>query len=231
MKTNTLIKIAVLISALVLSACGTSKSASSTQSTEQASRVEVDSSKPLASCNQLAKAGLMTMNIANIVDSDGKANQEWVKIKFGSIDSTVSQQGYYIRAYKWRVINNAVQLDSVPLSMYSYSLSSGLATSTPTTGLYANQITAETGYMVKLNDDLSSPYQVLKVVAYKSDGTLIDHANVLIPQFLANPNDYTYNSNGTVRADLLQQLHPLFGLDVTGWSFSQIQESFDQYCF
>jgi hypothetical protein len=53
----------------------------------------------------------------------------------------------------------------------------------------------------------------------------------LIPQFLASPEDYKYNSNGTMRAELLQQLHPLYGQDVSGWSFSQIQESFDQYCF
>lgn len=230
MKTQTLIKVTVLMSMLVLSACGTSKSASS-QPTELQSRVEVSSEKPLASCNQLAKAGLMTMNIANILNSDGKANEDWVKIKFGSIDSAHNKPGYYMKFYKWRVLNNAVQLDSVPLSTYSYSLSSGSATSTPSTGVYISQVNSETGYMIKLNDDLTNPYQVLKVVVYQSDGVVVDHANVLIPQFLANPEDYKFNTNGTTRAELLQQLHPLFGQDVSGWNFSQIQEAFDQYCF
>jgi hypothetical protein len=85
--------------------------------------------------------------------------------------------------------------------------------------------------MVKLNDDLKNPYQVLKVVAYKSDGTVISNANVLIPQFLASPEDYKLNADGTTRADLLQQLHPLYGSDVSAWSFSQMQQAFDQYCF
>jgi hypothetical protein len=216
---------------LVLSACGTSKSSATSETTESASRVEVDSAKPLASCNQMSKPALMTMNIANIIGSDGKANQDWVKIKFGSIDASINSSGYYLRLYKWRVINNSVQLDSVALSLYSYSLSSGQATSTATTGIYTNQINSQTGYMVKLNDDLSNPYQVLKIVAYKSDGTVIDHVNVLIPQFLASPADYKLNPDGTARADLLQQLHPLYGTDVTGWSFSQMQQVFDQYCF
>jgi predicted small secreted protein len=230
MKTKTLIKISVLISALVLSACGTSKS-TATGTTESASRVEVDSAKPLASCNQMSKAGLMTMNIANVIGSDGKANQDWVKIKFTSVDASISSTGYFLRLYKWRVINNSVQLDSVPLSVYAYSLSSGQATSNPSTGIYTNSINSQTGFMVKLNDDLANPYQVIKVVAYKSDGTVIDNQNVLIPQFFASPADYKLNSDGTVRADLLQQLHPLYGQDVTGWSFSQMQQVFDQYCF
>lgn len=230
MKTQTLIKVTALISMLVLSACGTSKSANS-GSVELESRVEVSSDKPLASCNQLSKAGLMTMNIANIMNSDGKANEEFVKVKFGSIDSAHNKPGYYLKFFKWRVINNAVQLDSTPLAAYSYDLSTGSATSNPVTGVYISSITATTGLMLKLNDDLNNPYQVLKVVAYQSDGTMIDHVNVLIPQFLANPEDYKLNKNGTPRADLLQQLHPLYGQDVSGWSFSQIQESFDQYCF
>lgn len=230
MKTQTLIKVSVLISMLVLSACGTSKSTDSGV-TESASRVEVSSEKPLASCNQLSKAGLMTMNIANILNSDGKANEEFVKVKFGSIDAAHNKPGYYLKFYKWRVINNAVQMDNVPLAAYSYNLSTGAATSNPTTGVYISSITAETGLMLKLNDDLNNPYQVIKVVAYMSDGTMIDHVNVLIPQFLASPEDYKFNANGTTRASLLQQLHPLYGQDVSGWSFSQIQETFDQYCF
>lgn len=230
MKTQTLIKVTVLISMLILSACGTSKSSNS-GTIESESRVEVSSEKPLASCNQLSKAGLMTMNIANIIDADGKANQEYVKVKFGSVDSAHNKPGYYLKFYKWRVINNAVQLDSAPLAAYSYNLSTGSPSSVPTTGVYISSMNAETGYMLKLNDDLKNPYQVIKVVAYMSDGTMIDHVNVLIPQFLASPEDYKYNSNGTMRADLLQQLHPLYGQDVSGWSFSQIQESFDQYCF
>jgi hypothetical protein len=230
MKTQTLIKVSVLISMLVLSACGTSKS-TNTGAVELESRVEVSSEKPLASCNQLNKTGLMTMNIANIMDSNGKANQDWVKVKFPMIDSAHNKPGYYLKFYKWRVLNNAVQLDNVPLAAYAYDLSTGSPTTTATTGVYISSITNQTGLMLKLNDDLNNPYQVLKVVAYQSDGTMIDHVNVLIPQFLASPEDYKFNANGTARADLLQQLHPLYGQDVTGWTFTQLQESFDQYCF
>ena len=233
MKTNTgaLIKVTALIALALLTSCGTSKSTATSSGTDLSSRVEVDSSKPLASCNLLSKSGFLTMNIANVIGSDGKADQQWVKIKFPNIDSSLNQPAYFVQLYKWRVINNSTQLDSTPLQETAYSLASGQSTSVPDTGMYVKDMTSQTGFMVNLRDDVNNPYQVIKVVAYKSDGTVIDQVNVLIPQFLANPKDYKLNPDGTPRADLLQQLHPLHNTDVTSWSSSQIQSNFDQYCF
>jgi hypothetical protein len=234
MKTNTqtLMKITALAALAFLTACGTSKATdTSIQVTDSGSRVEVESTKPVASCNQFSRSNFLTINIANVLNSQNQADEQWVKIKFSNVANAINQPAYHIQIYKWRVINNSTQIDSTPLQVTSFSLASGQLTSTANSGIYVNQIDSQNGYMVKLNDDTTNPYQVMKVVAYKADGTIIDQANFLIPQFLANPEDYKLNPNGTPRADLLQKMHPLYGNDVTGWSFSQMQESFDQYCF
>ncbi|MGZ3691166.1 MAG: hypothetical protein ACXVAX_06670 [Pseudobdellovibrio sp.] len=225
---NNLIKIAAVISIAILTSCGTSKSNVGTA--DQASVVQVDSSKPLASCNKLNNSNF-SMNIANAMDSSNQVDPQFVKIKFTYLSSDITQTGYSIRFYKWRVINNATQMDSNPLQFYSYNLSSGQTTSAQMSAEFATNVTTATAYYVNLNDDTTNPYQVLKVVAYKTDGTVAASADVLIPQFLANPNDYKLNPDGSNRASLLQGLHPLHNTDVSSWSSSQIQANFDQYCF
>ncbi len=224
---NNLIKIAAVISIALLTSCGTSKS--TTGEAELSSVVEVDSSKPLASCNRLNDSNF-SMNIANVI-SNGVVNPQFVKLKFQYLSSDVTQTGYSLRFYKWRVINNATQLDSVPLEFYSYNVANGQTISTGMNGEFTTNVTTQVGYFVNLKDDTTNPYQVLKVVAYKTDGTVAAQSNVLIPQFLGNPNDYKLNPDGSNRASLLQGLHPLKSTDVSSWSASQIQQNFDQYCF
>ena len=227
--TQNLIKIIAILSIALLTSCGTSKSNNS-GSTEMSSRVEVDSSKPLASCSQLNDANL-NLNIANAIDSNGQANEQWIKVKFNYLSSELTQAGYHYKFYKWRVINNSVQLDQNPLEFYAYNLSNGQSLSTGMTGDFLTNINTRVGYFINLKDDVQNPYQVLKVVAYKTDGTIAAQANVLIPQFLANPNDYKLNPDGTQRADLLESMHPLKNTDISSWNSNQIQQYFDQYCF
>ena len=235
MKTTTqmLFKVSALVALGFLASCGTSKATNSTNngSTTLNSVVEVDPSVPLASCNQVNKASLFKINLANVVSSSGILSDQYIKLKFLSVASSINQSGYNIRLYKWRVINNTTQLDSTPLQVYSYSLDTLQATSTANRGIYTNTINSSTGYMVNLRDDLSNPYQALKVVAYEADGTLIDQADVLIPQFLASPIDYKLNPDRSQRVSLLRSLHPLNSTDVSNWSATKIQDSFDQYCF
>ena len=223
-----LIKLAGLLSVAVLTSCGTSKSTTGT--TDLSSSVVVDATKPLASCNNVFDTNL-SMNIANVINTDGKADLNWVKLQFKFLNADLAQTGYNIRFYKWRVINNTTQLDQVPLSFYSYSFSSNQPNSEVKNAVFATEINAQNGFYLNLNDDVKNPYQVLKVVVYKTDGSVAASSNVLIPQFLANPEDYKLNPDGSPRNELLQHLHPLYGTDIAGLTGAQIQEKFDQHCF
>lgn len=223
---NLMLKITALLALALLSSCGTSKSTP----VEQSSVVAVVPNKPLASCHRLNDANY-TMNIANVVNNDNSISSDWMKVKFSYLSADVTQTGYSLRFYKWRVINGASQLDSNPLEFTAYSLANGQSTSNPMTAIFANQINTTTGFYIRLNDDLNAPYQVLKVVAYKTDGTVAAQSNVLIPQFLANPTDYATNADGSGRAQLLQQLHPLYGQNVSTWSHQKLSDTFQQYCF
>jgi hypothetical protein len=228
--TQILVRTIIYISTTALfTACGTSKSDVS-GSTEQSSRVEVESSKPLASCNR-TDTNSFSLNVASVKGSDGKADLNWIKLKFNFLSSEVTQTGYYIRFFKWRVINNSTQLDQFPLEFNSYSLQNGVTNSYAMNGVFTNQINKQNGYYLNLKDDEANPYQVLKVVIYKNDGTIAAQGNILIPQFLANPSDYRLNSNGSPRAQLLQDMHPLKSKNLTGWNSNQIQEAVDQHCF
>ena len=229
MKTSTklFLKLAAVLATLVLTSCGTSKSS---PVEEQSSVIPLSPNKPLASCHRLSDSNF-AMSIANVVNNDNSLSSDWLKVKFSFLSSNITQTGYSLRFYKWRVINGASQLDSNPLEFTAYTLSNGQQVSNPMTAVFGTQVSKEVGFYLRLNDDQAVPYQVLKVVAYKTDGTVVAQSNVLIPQFLANPLDYATNADGSPRAELLQQLHPLFGQDVSTWSQTRLNENFQQHCF
>jgi hypothetical protein len=226
---NFKIKTILAVTALAaLSSCGTSKS--TVNSVEQSSRVEVSAGKPLASCNRADNSNF-SVNMANVIDPDGRANLNWVKLKFNFLSTDMTQTGYHIKFYKWRVVNNATQLDPVPLEFNTYSFSNNTTNSNTMNGIFTSEINNQNGLFINLKDDVQTPYQVLKTVIYKTDGTIAAQGNILIPQFLANPEDYKLNPDGSPRASLLQNMHLLYGRDVSTWSTSQIQQYFDQHCF
>ncbi len=230
MKTSTklVFKIAAVLAAFaMLTSCGTSKSS---PVAEQSSIIPLSPNKPLASCHRLNDSNF-AMNIANVTGNEGALNPDWMKVKFSFLSADITQTGYSLRFYKWRVINGASQLDSNPLEFTAYTLSNGQQVSNPMTAVFSTQVSKDVGFYLRLNDDSAVPYQVIKVVAYKTDGTVAAQSNVLIPQFLANPLDYATNADGSARAQLLQQLHPLFGQDVSTWSQTRLSESFQQHCF
>lgn len=220
------IQIAAVLAIALLTSCGTSKSTP----VDQSSVVAVLPNKPLASCHRLNDANY-SMNISNVTNNDNSISAEWIKVKFSFLSADITQTGYSLRFYKWRVINGASQLDSNPLEFTPYTLSNGQTVSNPVTAVFATQINSVNGFYIRLNDDLNAPYQVLKVVAYKTDGTVAAQSNVLIPQFLASPVDYATNPDGSGRAELLQKMHPLFSTDISQWSQQKLKDTFQQYCF
>ena len=212
----------------LLTSCGISKS---NQLDASSNSITINPVQTLASCNQSTSDNFY-FNVANTIDSVSKQiNPDWIKIKFSFISADITKTGYIFKFYKWRVLGSSTQLDTNPLTFAGYALSNGQTTSEMTTQILATQITQQTGFYIRLNDDASNPYQVLKVVAYNADGAVAAQSDVLIPQFAASPIDYKINFDGSVRAESLQKLHPLFSTDTASWSQAQLKQNFDQHCF
>lgn len=230
MKTqNNKLTLSIAILAIAFfSSCGAKKSADQTDNSSIVASTPLDS---LATCN-VSNSASMSFNQANVIDaSSGQLNADWIKIKFSFLSADVTQAGYSVKFFKWRVIGNTAQLDSVPLDFSSYTLSNGKTSSEPMTAVFATQIGQQSGFYIHLNDDVQNPYQVLKVVVYKSDGSIAAESDSLIPQFLASPIAYKTNVDGSPRAENLQKLHPLYSTDVTSWTQVQLKQNFDKYCF
>lgn len=229
MKKEQILTLAVSILAFaLLTSCGAKKSADAIDSSSQIVGVAQQS---LANCNKSVSSNL-GLNIANVLEaSTGQINPDWIKLKFSFLSTDVTQTGYYLKFYKWRVIGATAQLDANPLEFSAYKLSNGQTSSETMTSVFASQVSQQFGFYIRLNDDAQYPYQVLKVVVYKTDGTVLTQSDVLIPQFLSSPVEYRLNSDGSARAENLQKLHPLNATDVTGWSAAQLKQNFDQHCF
>ncbi len=230
-QTQLIIKITLVLSLALLTACGTTKSSDDESAvTEQASRVEVTGNKPLASCNRSMNSNL-DFSAATVLDNTGKVSNQNIKLKFNFLSTALTTTGYSIRFFKWRVLNNQSQLDATPLVFNTFNLNTKQNTSGSVSVVFANQTNTQTGFYINLNDDLQNPYQVIKAVVYKTDGTIAAQTSLLIPQFLANPADYSLNADGSARPDVLKKLHPLYSQVTSGWASNQFQQNFDQYCF
>lgn len=223
----------ITLSIALLSSCGTSKSNVTPNEIQSSSvaPIEISSTQTLANCNRVSSDDI-SLNTSVVTDpSNGQINPDWIKIKFNFLSANTTQTGYTIRFYKWRVLGSSAQLDANPLSFATYNLSTGQSDNNLLTSVFTTQINKQSGYFVRLDDDAQYPYQVLKVVVYKTDGSVAAQSDILIPQFSASPIDYKKNADGTVRAENLQKLHPLYGVDTSAWSQTQLKQQFDQYCF
>lgn len=229
MKNKQILAITVSIMAVAfLTSCGAKKSADAIDSSSVVAGVAPTS---LANCNQSVSTNL-ALNLANVVEaSTGQINPDWIKLKFSFLSTDVTQTGHYIRFFKWRVIGSTAQLDANPLEFSAYKLSNGQTASETMTSVFSSQVSQQFGFYIRLNDDAQYPYQVLKVVVYKTDGTVLTQSDVLIPQFLTSPIEYKLNSDGSPRAENLQKLHPLYTTDTSAWSAAQLKQNFDQHCF
>lgn len=211
----------------LLTSCGTSKS---NQVSNQSSFEFSSQQSQLANCNRLTNENL-TLNLSVVADSGGVINNNWLKLKFSYLSTDLTQTGYSVRFYKWRIVGSSSQMDSNPLQFAAYNLSSGASSNQMVNAVFAKDINNQNGYHIQLNDDAQYPYQVLKVVVYKTDGTVAAQSDLLIPQFAANPTDYQKNMDGSVRSLTLQKLHPLYSTDISGLTSAQLKQKIDQYCF
>ena len=214
---------------LTLSSCGSSKSSQATTTTVQSSTVENAGNKIVTSC-QKAVGTDMSVNITATKTSSGAINNSLVKIKFNRLSSLATQGGNKVVFFKWRVAGAEASMDSTPLNVSRYSLSSGNVDDSTKNYITASTVTTSQGYYIDLND-VDGVYQVLKAVVYNSAGSVVAQQNILIPQFLGVASDYAYNSDGSARAQLLRDLHPLAATDTTGWTSATYVSYYQATCF
>jgi hypothetical protein len=211
-----------------LTSCGTKKS---NETTAGSNSLPINLQQSQASCNRVTNTN-MTMHVSTAFDlSTGQISQDWIKTKFTFLSADITKSGYYLKFFKWRVIGVTTQLDSTPLQFAAFLISGDQRASETMESVPTTQVKSQFGFYIRLNDDYQYPYQVLKAVVYKTDGTIATQSDILIPQFAASPINYKINADGTTRADNLQKLHPLYATDVSAWSAAQIKQSLDQYCF
>lgn len=216
---------------LTLSSCGRTKSSQSETNTAitQTSTVTNAGSKVVTSCQKAAGTD-MSVNISAVKNSSGTINNSLVKIKFNRLSSSATASGNVIRFFKWKVVSNQAYMDQTPATVTRYVLSSGTVDQSAATSITANTVTTSQGYYIDLND-AAGEYQVLKAVVYSSTGSIVSQQNILIPQFLGVPTDYAYNSDGSARAQILRDLHPLALTDVTGWTSAMYSSYYSATCF
>jgi hypothetical protein len=233
-KQNTLQKnltqqvIITALSILTLSSCGTSKS-NEVNTTTNSSNNNISTQKPLANCNKSATTD-MSMNISTVNDSSGQIDPNWTKVKFNFLSTKATASGNVVRFFKWKVTGSQSSLDPIPLSTMFYNLESGQPTTDATNSIPVVEIATSRGIYVQLNDS-AAQYQVLKAVVYDSTGAIVTQMNTLIPQFNSNYSEYRLNSDGSARAQVLLDLHPLKATDTTSWAQSNYSTYFQNLCF
>lgn len=225
-QSKTFSRLIVIAGALALAACGTSKSNENTGASNNNTNVSIGTQKAVASCHKSADSNI-SMNISAVVDSSGYADPNTLKVKFNFLSTAATASGNYIQFFKWRVTGTQAYLDPAPVTFSKFALSSPAAQGSTAQLITANTVTKTDGYLLNINDPNGS-FQVLKAVVYSSTGTVVAQMNILIPQFYALYSDYLYNSDGTSRASLLTDLHPLKSLN---YNATESVTYFQSLCF
>lgn len=222
---QTKLKLTLIVAALgLLTACGTSKSDPPT--VQSSNRFDVNSQKALALCNKGSDSNF-SFNTSIVSDESGQISTQWIKFKFNFLNAEITKPGNVLKFFKWKVLNGQAVLSETALEVSAYDPATGQTTSSATNSVAANQLNNNQRFYINLADP-EALFQVLKVVAYNSEGKVIGNLNSLIPAFYANPADYQFNSDGSNRAQILQDMHLLKGTTSTAGSAVQ---SFNQYCF
>lgn len=222
---KTISNLVLITLALALTACGTSKS-NENKGASNTTTTTLGTQKVVASCHKSADSNI-SMTINAVTDSSGYADPNTLKIKFNFLSTAVTASGNYIQFFKWKVTGTQAYLDPAPVTFSKFALSSPSVLGSTEQLITANTVTKSNGYLLNINDPNGS-FQVLKAVVYSSTGTVVAQMNILIPQFYAQYSDYLYNSDGSARATLLTDLHPLKSLN---YSAADSASYFQSFCF
>ena len=225
---NTQIKLVILTGiVLLLASCGTSKSTH--QNISLSSTDTTAAPMGLAICNSRTTTD-MAAHVSAYKYSNGTVDPSVIKLKFTSLSNEITQAGNTVRFFKWKVVQNQAVIEQTPLNITKYSLSTQQMDTQTTTAITATTISTSQGFYIDLNDTTLS-HQVLKIAVYAANGSVLKQMDILIPEFKASPTDYMTNTDGSPRVQNLVNLHPLTGMDLTGWTAQNYTNFFSSKCF
>lgn len=226
-ETTLVLKLTLVATAMVvLTSCSNTKEDTISYSSNAFTST---TTKPLASCNKKATADI-SYSSTIVQDQMGTQDNNWLKVKMNFLSSKATASGNILKFFKWKMVNGVPYLDQTPMSFYTYNISSNTSGTTAMNQIAVSLVTTANAFTIYLNDSQAT-YQVIKAVVYSADGSVVAQSDSLIPQFMANPAEYAYNSDGSVRASGLQALHPLNGVSTSGWSQAQYTAYFQNLCF
>ena len=219
---NFVFRLGLLLSALYFfTGCGVKSTA-----VRELNSNDFSSSEVRAECNEFSATGTrLSGKIKSYTDNAGNTAEDIHQIKFSDVSQNFENDSKYaIRFFRWKAFGTTSELDSEPLE-FRLEVDNGFGTYTPATGYMTHldkndiqsvgssfgiQDTEVSAILRKIRvvvfgTDFS--YQALKVVLY-NEGSVVGDADLLIPVFDANPAAYA-----STHADVLNQLHPFYGMD------------------
>jgi len=244
MNTQTTLKTVLILTVLaLLTACGTSKSDSSSDlasRTTTATTTTTAAAQYLAYCNQKTQSGLSS-DLEVYTDTSGNIRFDYLKMKITQIPADFSN-GSYLEFFRWQADSSGnVYLDPTPVQARVETLDGTILTSFSAVTYWSEvaQIAANSGISdantffnnVRLVIDIRDPnaqFDALKVAYYNSSNVATINMDMLIPIFAANPSDYA-NDRGSTRATILQNLHPFAGM--SNYTSAQYQTMSNNFCF
>lgn len=236
--------------ALLLTACGASKSVNS--DSNNSSRLDTGTvntnqnnvNRPLAKCNQGSND---QVGVATSIYTSGEviANNR-INLKVIKIPTYFSQSQNYIEFHKWMMNSSGSQIwGSSRMYFHIFSISTGALLSENKQVLYwadlqneAQQVGASTPeqFFKKVRlvielEDYDAEYDVLSTKYFKqSDNTQLSDLATLIPVFDANPELYATEKDGSARHQKLKDLHPFKSYINQGWTNSTFQTKANEFC-
>lgn len=246
------------LSALYLTACG---SGANYQTYDFASRTPITSPDDtttntgtyIATCNYGSK-GEIGAKLKMFVDSStNNYRMDLVQVRMTSVPSDFINNSTYFGMWKWLGLTGATTqtLGSEALKFAVYdsytgkyltdfkttlmwkdvaSVAKNLGITTP--ALFFTRVTLIVNLAAASDAYPINDWDALKVVSYAtSTQTVANTLDILLPPYAANPKDYALESNGSARASVLQNLHPLASLKASGYTSAQLLEMTKNYCF
>ncbi|KYG70096.1 hypothetical protein [Bdellovibrio bacteriovorus] len=239
--------ILVLTATALLTACGSSNTAGSSDFSSRVVDTGTSSStKSVAYCNQRS-ANDITAKLKAYTDNSNYVRMDFVYARLTSLPATFKSDSSYISMWKWLANSSgSTQLDNTPLQFIIVHPTTGQALtgwmktmrwSDVATVASALGVTDPQTFFSAVNilvdlKDTQGEYDVLKVTNYDlSTNKSLNALDILLPAFYANPADYALESTGTARAGVLKNLHPFASYLNQGYTTSQFVSMANNYCF
>lgn len=211
--------ILILAFLLTLAACGSSKS---NETTDFASRVDLNSSKALAYCNRTQATTLSYKIMAQYVG--GNYDPNWAHLRLYSVPAGFETNVHYIQFWKgWASSDSQITHNTTPISFSIYDLQTQTYLKQGLTALSWDNVKdlipgasvstflSRVMFVLDLQDP-NGQYTVFTAAVYGTANNVAqESADALIPAFLANPAEYAFKADGSARESVLRNMHPLRG--------------------